>query len=292
MKLTDLLQHTRVDEAPLGVFQTVGDFSKEGTWDDKRDRRLVTNPVSVQKMHDAFAKTPFTFDMFLVNTPTTFGRPDKDNRWEGEISLSTARKLFPPDYDDVFVNYIKSKDYDHQAIILVHTHNGGDEKVPFTPWIMAHRTVHAITGIPEGKDNRLSLGTKLFSNIEITTFDIPRDNYGINVTDVALPDRKDREAFISFWSQVATMRSARRNTVTRAGEYMIELMTQYLVTGKVTLNGMPDMISYNGRKYRWTSEYTGHNREQANSIIKVWENQLDEMFEVYMSTLPGRVFKV
>ena len=69
MKVHQITRDTTLTEMPIRAFNTVGDFSKNSSMRSPVDRRLVTNPKSVQKIKNLFARTQHDFAMWFVNSP-------------------------------------------------------------------------------------------------------------------------------------------------------------------------------------------------------------------------------
>jgi hypothetical protein len=52
-------------ESPISGFDTIGNFDKGTSFRSPVDRKILTNPKSVQKIITKWEKTPVDFNMFL-----------------------------------------------------------------------------------------------------------------------------------------------------------------------------------------------------------------------------------
>ena len=55
-----------INEVPVDVFQTIGDFEKGSSYKDRRDRDIIRNPVTLTKVKDFFKNTTVDFDFYFV----------------------------------------------------------------------------------------------------------------------------------------------------------------------------------------------------------------------------------
>ena len=107
-----------------------------GNWDkdapnrgwNHADIHLTTSPDRVERIHKFFKNCPFDFDITLVR--------DKKAHSFREIGVVTSKWI----KENLNLDYKPNP----MAINIVFTNNLGDQKVPFTPWIMAHRFGHAV----------------------------------------------------------------------------------------------------------------------------------------------------
>lgn len=248
MKLLDLLQ--RIDEAPLQTHQTIGDFNRSSSFRDPRDRRLLTNPKSVQRMKNMFSKTPHNFHFYFVNSPeanrhTEVGMIDRE--WLDKNMPKTSPEI--PDHPD--------------GITIIFTNNKGAARVPMTPWITAHRIGHAISrpGGYQGSKMQMQVPgyDKMRNEIMYATSSVMQ-YYGVQ----DFPQTADRLNFSSFdrnnirqmqliaknfWQEIGTFRSARKKQFRDYFEFWNELVAQYLITGEIKFREAPRCFKSNRNQY-------------------------------------------
>lgn len=204
--------------------KTIGDFSKAHSFRSKVDRALVTHPNAIEKIKKQWQKTPYPFDIFVVNTPQAkkymeIGEVEKEFVYN---SLGLQPEEFQPDPDH---------------ITIIFTNNVGAEKIPLTGWIMAHRFGHALSasrGSVIGDDWQAFLKhlEEIINSILSSVYDINPYHLGKNFFIIAK----------YFVQDIGTMKSARDNKIRNFYEFGYELLAQYLITGKITLNALPDEI--------------------------------------------------
>ena len=73
MKLIQLLKHTRVDEAPLGDYELVGnwgDKEKSHGFRHATDRKMLQNQSAVRITRKKFGNTEHVLNFYFVNFPS------------------------------------------------------------------------------------------------------------------------------------------------------------------------------------------------------------------------------
>ena len=58
-----------ITEAPLVQYEPIGNFDRAHSFRSAVDRKLVTHPVNIQKIHTFLEKSPFDFRVFVINKP-------------------------------------------------------------------------------------------------------------------------------------------------------------------------------------------------------------------------------
>ena len=87
------IELSSLEEAPIGDFDTIGDFSKKFSISNPIDRKLLTSPKAQMKIKRMWENTPITFNMMFVNTQDA-----KNHREIGIVSQETAGRLFCINY--------------------------------------------------------------------------------------------------------------------------------------------------------------------------------------------------
>lgn len=187
-----------------------------GTSFDDQDRRLLTSNSYEERLRKAFSKTPFSFDVYVVN--------HLYNQSEWTRSQRTNTNVMSPEY--VQEKFIPDFQHDPSTITLLITNNFADSKHPLTPWIVAHRFCHVVDSA-RGSGKRKSRFGAAFDNFvrDVTAMyeSLGYHLYGSDVYYEIVP--------------TLTMKSARQKDRTRLydGEAQHELLTQFIVNGVIKL---------------------------------------------------------
>ncbi len=321
-------------EAPLGNFHLQG-FDDEPTRFRAPEMKMMKQPQYVEKLGRAFRRTPFIFDLYMDNTDSNlegvegeydqgddFGEDSLDpegptnpiEAMENEFSqlLNTVPNVFWTEhgkYNEYGLIPSRSKAI---RVIFKRNANPGPSKIPMTPWIVAHRLAHGIFDAAAqgefGHDsiNQDNLGfdvagvgknVRLLAN-ELTN--IARRK-GKSDTLGKIIDPLDRSYMApSYWKQMleklmGTFRSARDASL-QDSEFLVECMAQFIIQGKVTLNGpetwmarasspafwgqnVPKTVKIALSSKRWVTN--------ASKIVKQIEDNMNKQFHSILEHLEG-----
>lgn len=288
MKIDDILK-----EAPIAGFQTLSDkpSSKRGdpsqiskspedfekrssSYTDKRDRRLLTQDSSVKRMKNLFSKTDEDFYFYVVNT-----KEARDYTEVGKVSREWLDKNMPA---------VSPHIEDHEdGITVIFTNNKGDQKIPMTPWIMAHRIAHAMSRFNlrgPGMNRQMFSYEELNTAINNTADVILKDFYGTGAT-------RDPSVRKKFFEAIGTFRSARKGILRQDFEFINELVAQYLITGEVKFNPPPKKIVLSKA---WGNDsralYFRGDMEEAKSMLDMLERDMTYYVDNMMSEAYGSIF--
>lgn len=268
-ELKRLIQEV-MNEMPVGVYQTVGDFEKGGSFRDKRDRALITHPVAIKKVHDFFKNTSADFDFYFVNLS---GRGQFQEK--GKVD---ERFIFAPYPGGLGIKPDQLKDgrINDDRITIFFVGNTAAEKVPMTSWTIAHRFGHVIK-----KEYAFGVYTEWLES----QFNEILKLYNVGVKNSGM-DRTKSQLF----NQIGTMKSARDGKIDRPFEFYYELFAQYLKDGKVTFNRLRSTIirgygSYGRKEYMRTA-----NLEEVNEILSDIESDFHFYAEDVLSSCIGNIY--
>lgn len=263
-------------EMAIANYKTVGDFGKRSSISSKVDRDLVTHPKAIEKIKRQWEKTEFDFDIFVVNDP--------------RVNKSEFREVGVVDPGFVYGKMRLTPEeipLDPSHISIIFTNNVAAEKIPLTGWTMAHRLGHAFAR----GNNEVSNAWREFTNeLRNIINNIMEEVYGINTKSKSYYDtnRGDPEKMLKYVAQsLGSMKSARDGKMRNWAEFAHELLAQYLITGHIKLNPLPDSIVVGmggwGRKqtsYVKDKEaqgtYNGHDLEYFAHGLESWiDNVMD-----------------
>lgn len=231
IKLKELL-----DEAPIDVYQTIGDFSKGSSFTHKPDRMLITHPVAIQRVKNFFKNITEEIDFYFVNTKYArkymeLPRPVDDDFIFNDLKITP----------DQLVNGKINKDH----ITVFFTNNKGDERAPMTPWIIAHRFAHVVKNTYAFEEYSEWLNRKLDEILEA---------YGFKKERYVTYDRNHLLMKKHLCNMLGTFKSARDKNLRNSNEFSFECFAQYIAGGEVKINDLPDRIamsySYGRPQYR------------------------------------------
>jgi hypothetical protein len=186
-------------EAPLGDFGTLGDQENAGSY-TAGDLRAMKSPKWLKKVTANFAKCPQKINVYLYNAPGN-RYPHFTNSTASGFEEGRVKDEYIPQLEQTIGARIPP---DPNGINFIMLDNEGDEKVGLTPWILVHRFAHAILNGPAARQ----------------------------FTDHA-------QAVVSLYKpllpKILTFRSARNNAVVRDGEWVVEMVTQYIIKGRIEI---------------------------------------------------------
>jgi ABC-type antimicrobial peptide transport system permease subunit len=232
------------------------------------DRKLQLNAKHIENTFSFFNKTPYPFSFFFINNHG-FAKDLETNSYKLKKPLATKIMSF---VGPEITKQIKQA-YADKDIVVFFTNNEGDEKVPLTPWIMAHRLGHCLASSLD--DPMLDTGEHLKSMVShfiINNYNFVDNEDGTIITndnelknysrfsktyiDDAVPIRvgykiNDTHRIFRFsnfaapiWNALGTQASSRKEKILpeRADEFLLELFAQYIHDNTITLNPFPKEI--------------------------------------------------
>jgi len=272
-------------ETPIGDYKPIGDFSKRQSFKDKRDRMLIQHPRSIERMRKKFDNTEYNFNLFFVNS-----KEGKEHKEVGMVKLDYVRKNLGDEVADAVANATDASD----SINVIFTNNDGDERMPFTAWIAAHRLGHAFAReggsrpnynqYKEASDHLIRGLSSIMQSYGAQDFpDSDRKMMGIDNWGARNNTRQNQLTMLHFFQHVATFKSARDKNLRDWFEVLNELIAQYLTTGKIKFNKAPQ--SFGGRERK----YYLKNAEDANDEIETLARDMQYMIDGIMGSLVGSI---
>ncbi len=282
-------QEDPIDEMALAKYQTFGDFDKPGSFTGV-DKKLIPHPKNIQKATKFFEQTPYDFRLFFANI-SGLGK----YRETGPVSPEQIRQIFNKEQADEIIN--GSED----TITVIYVNNVGDRKVMMTPWIMAHRFGHAIQAGVRGK-RTWSAWSEMEKHFFSQINQILVNDYGKQAgaaTRRINTDDSFRQAlsteYNALFNAIGTQRSSRERQINRPYEFIYEMFAQYLKTGTVTLNPLPNSIPYGKMVFGRPSQYLTLKPEVKNDpdtkyITDTLGNDMAILFGDVLSAAVGNIY--
>ena len=271
MKLTQLLKHTRVDEAPLNDYELVGnwgDKEKSHGFRHAPDRKMVQNPTAVKITRNKFGNTEHVLNFYFVNLPeaTKFSET-------GFMTPEQLQEGMPKAWPQIAA---RAKAADHEnSINVIFVGNTGFQRMNMTPWIMAHRIGHALQASERG----MGYGTRPagawgeYEQDAANFFaDMLENVYDLNISKGNFWFGRDGQdkLLAKFFEAIGGMRSARKGKLGgRPYEFLYEMFAQYVTTGKLTFRELPRSFgTRNGPHYRIQGE-------DGQEAAEMWSRDLN-----------------
>jgi len=288
MRVSDLF------EAPIEDFTHVGDWTKSSSFRHEQDRKLLTNPKAIRKITAQWEKTPVNFNMYFVNNSDG---TKSGNSEIGMVDSSWIAKNLPKTAPFI--------DIKPDAINVLFMNNSGSERVPMTGWIIAHRFGHVVSRYGYGgRGGRMERQVYDFTEARNEIFRVMayilNDGYGYGSR---VPDSESRHTYsnnyeirnandkllVAFYEQIGTMRSARTGAIRNEFEFTLELLAQYLLTGRIKFNPIPKRFS-KGRSVHAYFRDNEDDMEYYNQMLTDLADTLKDHFLNLLHTCVGEVF--
>lgn len=262
----------------------------QGNWNDgkahgydKPSLKMMTNPLNIERIKKKWEKLPYDVNAYIIKGPKIHQYTEL-----GRVTFDFVR-------DKLGMNI----NYDDDKITVIYTNNKGSEKVPLTPWTLAHRLGHAMA-----RDKISNDTPYMYKEVNLTIDKLLRDvakYYGRNslTKEVrssysynSVPDEQFKKALVYA---LATFKSARDRKLRASFEFTNELIAQYVITGKVTLNAnLPKLLplSYawgkpQGYHLRFTEERTP---QELEDLIEVYQSELYNDIDALFGSSIGNIY--
>lgn len=266
-------------EAPIGDYETFGNWDKNSSFRDPRDRTLVRNPTTIERVRKKFENTPYTFNFYFVNSPQA-------NRVTevGEVDMSFIRQRLGDEVHDAV-----QKNMDNDGINIVFTNNKGAERKNMTAWIIAHRIGHALARSNYSRSNQYYLQV---SDFLISSTSTLLGFYGVQGFPESEKElnretsRAQQLTMLHLFHELATFRSAREKKIRDWFEVLNELIAQYLTTGRIKFNPPPKTFGPRGRQRHLKQD----DREDAEHFVEMLASDLEMMIDDILSASMNKVF--
>lgn len=294
MELSDLM------ESPLADLQAIGDFTKGHSMRSAADRKLVTNPANVKLIEKKFSGCPQVFNLYFVNKVGLASVLET-----GLVTKEWVSDNLGPDV----VRAMQKGDPD--GITAIFTNNIADEKMPMTPWIIAHRLGHAFSRNNfYGQSPNNPPYTEMGDNLIRESANILQEAYqydsgvsgmkslrflpyggGDNALNLF---RKKQLLFTSFFESIGTFRSARTGDLRDYFEMQHELLAQYITTGSIHFKPLQRVLKAGSASNRSTLVLT-HDAvavDQANQAVQAMAADMGRDADMALDYGCGRIWVV
>jgi len=281
--------HTTIDA--LLHEMSIANFNLKGKWGekdkkygyDKKDIGILTNTKGVEKIKRAWANTKNEYDFYFLRSPEGLKHIEV-----GEVDVDWVKKNLRLDVEPR-----------ENAITVIFTNNRGQEKIPMYAWMIAHRLGHAVKNVKLFQEKFTQEIIRDFNEVLSSVYGIDRPNRGYGQFQYL-----DSKELLAFAKSVGTMKSARSESVANFGEFVYELMAQYIIKGKIEFNKIPKSyiikkhFAWGNPNHTLARANVGKDEEDgSNWEIDEWSGLLDahaDKYDYYLQTifdgLEGKIF--
>lgn len=271
MKIRDIITEQTQDEVDeaLRSFDTVGDMTQPDQAFRSKQAQWVASPGQQLKTQKFFEKTPYEFRIFVSNIKPSYMH-------YGEIDQKTLAEFLGPQAAAQIMSDTQN------AITVVYAgNNKALGQIPLTPWIMAHKLGHIMQSEPRIMGIFAPAFKKASDYLYVTADKILNNCYGQPFRRAGIwglgPGRNNSEDYEKLWRALGTMRSARKGEVTM-GEFKHELFAQYIHSGTITFNPLPQTLGDLTLK------------PDCPDYLPKMASDMSKFFETQLGRCVGRVF--
>lgn len=271
-----------LSEMPITSFNTRGDWSRDAKRKygfNSQDAGIIGNEKAVEKIKKMWSNSKEEFDLYFVR---------EKNSWkflqEGEVTPEWVKENLKFEINPR-----------PEAISVIYTNNTAGDKVPMTAWTIAHRFGHVIY-----REKMFNNIIELFRKELLHLFN---EFYNKNVfTSIYHYDNNqyaEREKILkALVNSIGTMKSARNGEVRNFVEFIFEIIAQYLLTGSIKFNPLPNFL-VTRKRMAWGRPnnqgiYGGKKDELAielfNDRLDYLASQTQKDFDKLFSSLRGKIF--
>lgn len=263
MTFQDLINTILLKEDSVENIQMMGDWDspKQYGW-SKADTGILKSTKGLEKIKTKW-KISEPVDIYLLK-----GKDYRKYVELGEVPFEFIRDTLKLDVPI---------DSDH--ITIFYTQNTGAEKIPATPWTLAHRFGHALA-----RKQGMALRNQAYTNIQKTVdglFDsVGKLVYGRTARDSYSSDyatlRKYRRELANA---LGTFKSARDRNLRADFEFVNEIIAQFIITGDVKLNRqlprvLPMKYAWGKPSGYWSRNLSQEQKDDLENILYQKESEL------------------
>lgn len=280
MTFQDLINTILLKEDSVENIQMVGDWDspKQYGW-SKADTGILKSAKGLEKIKTKW-KIDEPVDIYLLK-----GKEYRKYVELGQVPFEFIRDTLKLDVPI---------DSDH--ITIFYTQNTGAEKIPATPWTLAHRFGHALArkeGIGlrnEGYNNIRKTVENLFDSVGKLVYGRSSKDTYATIDQVSL--RKYRRELAHA---LGTFKSARDRNLRADFEFTNEIIAQFIITGNVKLNRelprvLPLRYVWGKPSGYWSKQLNQEQKDDLENILYTKESELWYDINSIISDAVGNIY--
>lgn len=262
-------------------------LQKIGKWDNKKNRHgydkasvgILSSPTGFKKLEQKFNNIGgWDFSLYFLKDTNAWKTSEigkvTPQDLERRLGLKVGVDIPTPDNDDITV---------------IFTNNSAADKVPLTPWTIAHRIGHAFAASFRNKND---------DSIDYHIREIDKclryilNSYGYSSDERNLIYRSD-PIVRNLLESIGKFRSARMKKLNRTGEFIFECFAQFLLSdGELEFNDPPKYLLSSNKK-AWGHDTGGSYRLKdeimAEQYIESLKDELMQLFHQYLGRHIGTI---
>jgi len=274
-----------IEEMSIKNFELLGKWGPEAKRQygySKQDVGILENPKGKEKILKKWSNSKQDFNLYFVRSFEA-----QKFRELGERSSEWIKENIGIDIQP-----------DPHAITIVFTQNTGTEKIPMTAWAIAHRVSHAIkldSTFMNYFTKRIEKELKyLISSIYGLSFS---QSYWLSSEEDQKKEEEDQKKLLGFVYKIGIMKSAREENLVTFGEFIHELVAQYIITGKIRFNSIPKSFIIQKRFVYGNpnNNMASHNLEDSeleeyNDSLYYFGEELEHNLDTIFNGLEDKIF--
>jgi hypothetical protein len=279
MTFQDLINTILLKEDSVENIQMIGDWDspKQYGW-SKADTGILKSTKGLEKIKTKW-KIDEPVDIYLLK-----GKEYRKYVELGKVSFEFIRDTLKLDVPI---------DSDH--ITIFYTQNTGAEKIPATPWTLAHRFGHALA-----RRDGMALKNQAYENLRKTIEELfdsvgkivygrtTKDYYSTNNTSL----RKYRKELAHA---LGTFKSARNRNLRADFEFTNEIIAQFIITGDVKLNRefprvLPLIYAWGKPSGYYSKSLSQEQKDDLENILDIKESELRYDISNVISDAVGNIY--
>lgn len=275
----------QITETPVKDLEALGRWDRPGGFRSPADKRLATNPAVQDRVRNFFSRSPYDFRLYPINVPGGSRLLET-----GEVeSMEWLEKNLP-----LAARTLEQQPVQDDEIVIFYTNNTGDQRVPFTPWMMAHRMGHAFRASVRNSGIQAAFN-EIHEKIQNTVLGVLNSHYPGNPLQGRQPGNfyifVSQPIIPAFFAHIGTMRSARSvNKYERGYEFIYELFAQWINSGHIKFNPLPSTIEYRSGNVRRKYDDNSRGLADWNGEFKLLAETLENYFDSILSSAQGQVY--
>lgn len=224
------MRYRDIYEAPIADMSYHGDMETPGTFRND-DLKKFRDPEWKERVVKLFQNGPFDINLHIVNGDAE-GKVTKRTKYTiDRVDTKNPSKyvgLQSPEWAEAILGHPIDTEGKITAILL---QNEGGARVGLTPWMVGHRLAHCFFENNSREVNSALQSTAMMCTRAVSTFFMALSKY-FRAYDIEVPDGSE-EAVAFIAKHVSTFRSGRTGNLRNSGEFLVELLASYIMTGKV-----------------------------------------------------------
>lgn len=249
-----------LQEAPLVGYDYIAPADHEPAFARPGTVRSAQSPVAQEKVYKAFDKLPYDFHIVFLNR-LDVAAGDSHIRPREDLPPWGTNIMRQPQYHDGYMGEIQgiAGIYPEPGVIkFVINSDDGDNYVPFTPWMIAHRFAHALIGTNKSYEmNQLDKRME-----EVTEYIHAMMDSFIGASSVI--------------HAIAPFASGREGRIGNFGEFQMECFAAWMIRGKIAFLPCPEQVP--AALYTRVRDLVPAARPKSYSVDRSGRNYVDTAF--------------